>query len=77
MKDERTRRQFIRDVSLLSSSAVLGASMPWLKAMANEPPVGNGVSDRVRFGFVGVGDRGRALLLNCQQLENVEIAAIK
>lgn len=76
MKEERTRRQFIRDVSLLSSSAVLGASMPWLKAMADERQVGNSVSDQVRLGFVGVGDRGRALLLNCQQLENVEIVAV-
>ena len=76
MKDERTRRQFIRDVSLLSSSAVLGASMPWLKAMAEESQVGSSASDRVRLGFVGIGDRGRALLLNCQQLENVEIAFV-
>jgi len=73
---DQSRRKFIKDVSILSSSAVLGASVPWLKAVAGGRSAGKGASDRVRLGFVGVGSRGRALLLNCKELENVDIIAV-
>jgi predicted dehydrogenase len=74
--NEQSRRKFIKDVSILSSTAVLGASVPWLKAAAQGRTAGKGASDRVRLGFIGVGGRGRALLLNCRELENVDIVAV-
>ncbi len=72
----KDRREFIKELGFLAGSATLLASVPWVKAFAQENGSIIAPSDRVRVAVVGVGDRGRALLLNLQEVENVEIAAV-
>jgi predicted dehydrogenase len=72
------RKEFLKKISLTAGSAVALASMPWLKIF-NEKVYAKSASDKVRLGFIGIGDRGSALLKNVQAIErllNVEIAAI-
>ena len=63
----------------LAGSSLLTTTMPWFSVFNNPAPVGRSASDRVRIGVIGVGSRGRALLLNLKELEeslNLEIAAV-
>lgn len=72
------RRTFIKRVSLIAGSTIALTSMPWLKVFRDET-YAKGPNDKVRLGFIGIGDRGRALLMNVQafaELLNVEIAAV-
>lgn len=72
------RRSFIKRISLIAGTTVAVASMPWLKVF-NDEVYAKGPNDKVRLGFIGIGDRGRALLMNVQAfagLLNVEIAAV-
>jgi predicted dehydrogenase len=72
------RREFFKKISLFAGSSIALASMPWLKIF-NDDIYAKSVSDKVRLGFIGIGDRGSALLLNVQAIAkplNVEIAAI-
>ncbi|MGD8782508.1 MAG: Gfo/Idh/MocA family oxidoreductase [Ignavibacteria bacterium] len=69
------RREFLRKISFASLAL---ASMPWLKVLGDESSV-KSANDRVRLGFIGIGNRGKALLKNVlvfADLLNVEIAAI-
>jgi predicted dehydrogenase len=73
------RRRFLEMTSALAGSAFIAASAPWVSAMHAQTPVGRAASDRVRLGFVGVGNRGRTLLRNVKasaQHANVEIVAV-
>ena len=73
------RRKFLEMTGALAGSSLLTTTMPWFSVFNNPAPVGRGASDRVRIGVIGVGSRGRALLLNLQELEeqmNLEIAAV-
>jgi predicted dehydrogenase len=72
------RREFLKKISLIAGSTAALASMPWLKIFDNDTFTGQ-ASDKVRLGFIGIGDRGSALLQNVLAfagLLNVEIAAI-
>jgi predicted dehydrogenase len=72
------RREFLKKISLFTGSSVVLASMPWMKIFKDET-FGKSAADKVRLGFIGIGDRGSALLQNVQAFEkilNVEIAAI-
>jgi predicted dehydrogenase len=73
------RKRFIEISSSLTGSVALLATMPWISAFQDAEPAGLGPSDRVRLGFIGVGARGRTLLLNVQDFQerlNVEIVAV-
>ncbi len=73
------RRKFLEMTAALAGSSLLTTTMPWFSVFNNPAPVGRGASDRVRIGVIGVGSRGRALLLNLKELEeslNLEIAAV-
>jgi predicted dehydrogenase len=73
------RRKFLEMTGALAGTSLLTTTMPWFSVFNNPAPVGRGASDRVRIGVIGVGSRGRALLLNLQELEeqmNLEIAAV-
>ncbi|MDP4174661.1 MAG: Gfo/Idh/MocA family oxidoreductase [Bacteroidota bacterium] len=73
-----SRREFLKKISVIAGSTVALASMPWMKVF-NEKVYAKSVNDKVRLGFIGIGDRGSALLKNVQVFEkilNVEIAAI-
>lgn len=65
------RRKFIGNVSALG----LVTALPWMSpfSMANNL---NSPSNLIRVGVIGVGDRGRALLLHMQRIEGVEIVAV-
>ncbi len=73
------RRRFIELSSALAGSSVLMSSVPWLSVFQNAEPSGKNPSDRVRLGFVGVGNRGSTLLLNVKDFAdrlNVDIVAV-
>jgi len=75
---EINRRTFLKRISLVAGTSIALTSMPWLKIFKDDV-YANGPNDKVRIGFIGIGDRGRALLMNVQafaELLNVEIAAI-
>ena len=65
--------------SVLAGTAFVAANAPWVSAMHNPAPVGRGANDRVRLGFIGVGNRGRTLLRNVKasaESINAEIVAV-
>ncbi|MEX0686113.1 MAG: Gfo/Idh/MocA family oxidoreductase [Balneolales bacterium] len=73
------RRKFLEITSSIAGTSVLAASMPWLSVFSESGLAPKGPSDRVRIGIIGVGSRGRALLLNLQTLTerlNFEIVAV-
>lgn len=72
------RREFLKKISVITGSTAALASMPWLKIFNNDV-YAKSANDKVRLGFIGIGDRGSVLLKNVQAFEsllNVEIAAI-
>ncbi|MDP3583249.1 MAG: Gfo/Idh/MocA family oxidoreductase, partial [Ignavibacteria bacterium] len=74
---ELNRREFLKKISIAAGSTIALSSMPWLKIFG-EGKIGKSAQDKVRLGFIGIGDRGSALLKNVQAFEdilNVEIAA--
>jgi predicted dehydrogenase len=73
------RKKFLEMTAALAGTSVLTTTMPWFSVFNNPASAGSGPSDRVRVGVIGVGSRGRTLLLNLQELAeslNVEIAAV-
>lgn len=72
----KNRREFLKEMGVYASSTAFLASIPWLNAFAVENGKNSAASDRVRIAIVGVGSRGKGLLLNLQQIENVEVIAI-
>jgi predicted dehydrogenase len=72
------RREFLKKISWFAGSSIALASMPWLKIF-NDETFAKSANDKVRLGFIGIGDRGSALLQNVLAFTNplnVEIAAI-
>jgi len=75
---EINRREFLKKISIAAGTTFALSSMPWLNILG-EDMIAKSANDRVRLGFIGIGDRGSALLKNVQAFErilNVEIAAI-
>jgi len=73
------RRKFLEMTGALTGTSLLTTSMPWFSVFNNPAPVGENASDRLRIGMIGIGNRGRALLLNMLELKNrmnVEIVAV-
>lgn len=67
-----SRRDFLKAFSAwIGGSAVL-SSLPWLNAAAQSTATG----EKVKLGVIGVGSRGKGLLLNLLQVPNVEIVAV-
>lgn len=72
------RRTFLKRLSIATGAVIAANSVPWLSVF-NDKTFAKGPNDRVRLGFIGIGDRGRVLLLNVLSFEkqlNVEVAAI-
>ncbi len=65
------RRKFIGNVSALG----LATTLPWMSPFSMASNL-KSPSNLVKVGFIGVGSRGRTLLLHMQQTEGVEIAAV-
>lgn len=77
--NSQSRREFIKKISVISGSALVLTSMPWLNAYVKGGNAVKSASDKVRLGIIGVGDRGSLLLLTMQQFmadANVEITAV-
>ena len=73
------RKSFLELLAGLSGTAVLAAKMPWFNVFTSPAEAGTGASDRVRIGFIGLGIRGRALLLNALDLSkrtNIDIVSV-
>ncbi|MCH8494193.1 MAG: Gfo/Idh/MocA family oxidoreductase [Balneolales bacterium] len=73
------RRAFVELISGLAGTSFLAAQMPWFTVFTNPSSVSMAPSDRVRVGFIGVGSRGRTLMLNVldfQDRMNVDIVAV-
>lgn len=73
------RKKFLEMTGALAGSSVLASTMPWFSIFNNPPVAGSNASDRIRIGMIGIGSRGRTLLLNMLELENrmnVEIVAV-
>lgn len=77
MKEYTTgRRQFLQEMAAIAGSTAFLSSMPWLGAFAGEEGKNQAASDRIRLAVVGVGSRGRALLQNIQEIDNVDVVAV-
>ncbi|MDZ7264200.1 MAG: Gfo/Idh/MocA family oxidoreductase [candidate division KSB1 bacterium] len=75
MKEKLNRRDFLK---ISSTTAIALSAFPWLGAFRNDSH-GQGASDRVRLGFIGVGSRGRLLLLSTLALPqelNFDVVAV-
>lgn len=75
MNEPMNRRDFLK---MTSTTAIALSAFPWLNAVINRS-TGQGVADKVRLGFVGVGSRGRLLLLTTLALPsrlNYEVVAV-
>lgn len=73
------RRKFLEMTGALAGTSLLTTTMPWFSVFNNPAPAGRGVSDRLRIGMIGIGSRGRTLLLNMLELQNrmnIEIVAV-
>lgn len=73
------RRAFIELVSGMAGTTLLASQMPWFSVFTQPSGAGMAPSDRVRLGFIGVGSRGRTLMLNVQEFQqrmNVDIVAV-
>lgn len=70
------RREFLKEMAVYAGSTAFLASIPWLRAFSAENGKNTAPSDRVRIAVIGVGSRGKALLLNLKEIENVEVVAV-
>lgn len=67
-----SRRDFLKAFSAWVGGSAVLSSLPWLNAAAQTAST----TEKVRLGIIGVGSRGKGLLLNLLQIPNVEIAAV-
>lgn len=67
-----SRRDFLKAFSVWVGGSAVLSSLSWLNAAAQTADT----SEKVRLGVIGVGSRGKGLLLNLLQIPNVEIAAV-
>jgi len=73
---EVSRRSFLKKISLLAASSGAVTAAPWLKVVADENQLLLNGNERARIGIIGVGSRGRALLLNLKEIPSAEIVAV-
>jgi len=66
-KEKSTRREFIKKTALTTSALALGTSIP-AKVI--------GANDKIRMGFIGVGNRGSQLLDEFMTNADVQVAAL-
>jgi len=65
-----SRRAFINKTGMLTAGATLGAH-----TLSAKNKAGTGADDKIRMGFIGLGNRGSQLLGNFMKNPNVEVAA--
>lgn len=70
-----SRRRFLESIGIAGAAFGMATAAPWA-ARAAQSGRGRGGGDRVRFGVIGTGDRGSALLENLLQSRNGVVAAV-
>ncbi len=73
---DNRRREFLRRLSVLTGSSIVLAHAPWIAKLKGSPSAKISPIDKVRLGVIGVGNRGRKLLLHLKQMPEVDIAAV-
>ena len=68
----KTRREFLSDLGIIATSAVLVNSYPWFSAFGQSQ---NTNAEKVKLAIIGTGSRGRYLLNILSKNPKVEIAA--
>ncbi len=77
LEKEQTRRDFFKKMSFMSGAAAFISMAPWLNYINPASAKGNtSPSDKVRLAVIGVGKRGKKLLLHLKEITNVEIVAV-
>ncbi len=75
--NRQSRRNFIRTVSLYSGTTLFASTVPWLSVInAGNLKETASANDKVNIGFIGVGSRGKCLLLNMQTIPGANIIAV-
>lgn len=70
-----SRREFINKTGMVTAGATLGAHSLSAKSVSAENMAGKGANEKIRMGFIGVGNRGSQLLDSFMKNPDVEIAA--
>jgi predicted dehydrogenase len=71
-KDTNTRREFIAKSAVASAGLILGGNALAASSRSRIP----GANDKIRVGFIGIGNRGSELLALFMKEPNCEIAAL-
>jgi predicted dehydrogenase len=71
-----SRREFIKNLSFLAGTTALAGSLPWIDLLNENTYAKQAPSDRVRLGVIGVGSRGRYLMLHLLRIPGIEVAAV-
>ena len=75
-KENINRRKFIEKMGFIAGSSVLAGTVPWIDFLKADQPTKVSPSDKVRIGIIGIGVRGRALLLHLKAIPSVDIVAV-
>ncbi|HHJ11008.1 MAG TPA: Gfo/Idh/MocA family oxidoreductase [Bacteroidetes bacterium] len=76
MKKQESRRDFLKQVALLTGSTVLASQLSWLRGYAANPSEKIFRGDKIRIGMIGIGSRGYLLFLHLKDIPQAEIAAV-
>ena len=77
MQNEQSRREFLKRASILAGAGAMTAASPWLNTLIAGVSKEKGpLADKVRMGFIGVGNRGSKLLQHVQLNSEAEIVAV-
>lgn len=73
----RSRRDFLRQLSVYTAGGVLAGTMPWFSVFADDASSEKASpSERVRLAVLGTGSRGMYLMNYLIQIPNVDIVAL-
>lgn len=73
---QQQRRKFLHDFAAISGSALVLSHAPWANAAASENFGELAKNGKARLAVIGVGARGRGLLMNLQAVAHCEIVAV-
>lgn len=70
------RRKFLQQLAAVSGSAMMLSHAPWAHAAATENYSELAKNGKARIAMIGIGSRGRGLMLNLQAVKHCEIVAV-
>ncbi|MHC4627031.1 MAG: Gfo/Idh/MocA family protein [Planctomycetota bacterium] len=71
-RKETTRRNFLKDSTTSAAAVALGLNLAGAPAIRRA----RGANERIRVGFIGIGNRGTQLLTRFMKQDDVEVAAL-